>query len=219
MIDDIIDSYARTPLGRYLDIIALPQPDDDRGADYIVSVLAILYGMTEDAVLDLPLPEFRRRAEAAHFLTQPLPRSDGKRIAKAYRLGDLTLAPVTSAAKMTAAQYVDFQQLNSGDPQSLPAMLSCVLVPEGHRYGEGYDFADVRRAIADLLTVNEAEAISAFFLRRYLRSTLNTLTSFRLALRLLPRRKKTKETRELAEKVKALTDLLRAGAGWQTWTR
>lgn len=210
---DIIDSYDRLPLGKYLYILALPAPDGD-GSDYQVAVIAILTGMTPDGVLDLPLGDYKRAAEASHFLTQPVKTTPGKRMADTYRLGDLTLVPVRDARKMTAAQYIDFQSLLKGGEQQLPAMLAAVMVPEGHRYGDGYDFDEVRRAIRDHLTVTQAEQISAFFLKKFTDLTRTTLTSFRLALRLMPRKaRRTPEGRKLMEMTEAAIASLTDGGG------
>lgn len=211
---NVIDNYARLPLGKYLDILALPAPSDGDGSDYQVAVLAILAGLTEDEVLDLPLADYKRLAEVSHFLTQPVTVTDGKRLPSAYRLGDLTLVPVTDARRMTAAQYVDFQTLLKGGAEQLPALLSVVLVPQGHRYGDGYDFADVQRAVRDHLPVTDAEAISAFFLRKFKRSTMRILTSFRLALRMMPRKaRRTPEAKELTAMADRAIASLTDGAG------
>ena len=157
--DTIIDRYAVLPLGRYLDVLAL----DAGGDDYQVLVLAAIYGVTPDDILDLPLTNYKAIAEASHFLAEPLPESDGRRLPQSYRLGSWTLVPTRRARDLTAAQYIDFQGFVKGGMQALPQLLSCILVPEGCRYCDGYDPVAVQDAIRDCLPVADAEALSAFF--------------------------------------------------------
>ena len=47
--------------------------------------------------------------------------------------------------------------------RNLPAVLSCLLVPKGKTYGNGYDIADVQKAIRDYLSVTDALSLLAFF--------------------------------------------------------
>ena len=158
----IIDNYADLPVGKYLDILAANERDAD-DLDKQVATIAILADATEDDVLALPLDEYATLAQKAAFLTGEDKGSHA--VAKSYRLGGLELIPVADAAKVTAGQFIDFQQLTRDDgmERNLPAVLSCLLVPKGRTYGTGYDIADVQDAIRRHLSVTDALSLLAFF--------------------------------------------------------
>lgn len=158
----IIDSYADLPVGKYLDILAANARDAD-DLDKQVATIAILADVTEDDILALPLEEYADLAARSAFL-----RAEDKgshAVAKSYRLGALELIPAADAGKITAGQFIDFQQLTKDDglERNLPQILSCLLVPKGKTYGTGYDIADVQAAIRTYLSVTDALSLLAFF--------------------------------------------------------
>lgn len=218
----MIDSYKTLPLGKYIDIMQIPRNLSE--VDFNVKVVSILIDKPEDEVLDLPLPEFQKAVAAAQFLAAPVLGKDGrkpydgKRVADTYILGGFKLKLTKEPAKMNVAQYVDFQTFAKGDVlESMPQLLSCVLIPEGKTYNEGYDVAEVHKAIRENLPTSDAYALSAFFLRNFLQSTRNILTS---SLHQLRRKKnKTEKDKELIRKTEMTIVSLHGGAGLRTWMR
>lgn len=164
----MIQSYNDLPIGKYLDILALDK-DGLSDLDYQVAVVGILADLTPDEVLDLPLPEYQKHVAAAQFLTAPVlgkdGRSpyDGKRVPQSYTLAGLQLDLTTKAEKMTAAQYIDFQTFAKEPVKHQAELLSCVLIPHGKTYNDGYEITDVHKAIRENLSVAECYALSAFF--------------------------------------------------------
>ena len=216
----MITSYKELPLGLYLDILALPK--DGPELDYQVRVVAILNGMTEDEVLDLPLEKYKELAAAADFLTAPVLSDDGrhvhdgKRLPDAFTLGGEVLVLTRSTKEMVVAQYVDFQTFGR-DLAAIPSLLSCLLIPKGKTYNEGYDPAEVQRLIREYLPTSDAYAIAAFFLRTFAVSIRGTLTSS--LRRLKAKRKPTQKEKATIQETEALLRSLRGGAGLRTLTR
>ena len=207
----MIQNYNDLPLGKYLEILDIPT--DLPEMDFKVRVIALLADVSEDTILDQPLPRTMEQARSVNFLTQPLPKADGKRIASSYRLGDLELVPVKDVRKWTTAQFVDFQTfIRDQKATALPELYSCVLVPKGHTYGNGYDIADVHRAIREHLPVTAAQEISAFFLRQFGRLSRSILISSLPDLRKMART--NTKAKEMQKKVTELLPLLKSGDGW-----
>ena len=206
----MITSYNQLPLGRYLDILALGG-GDLQDVDYCARVLSILTGMAEDDILDQPIAETQKLARGAAFLLDELPAPSGKRLPASYVLGGMDLTVCRDVRKWSTAQFVDYQNL-AKDKDHLVELYSCVLVPKGCTYGNGYDIADVHKAVRDFLPVTAAMEISAFFLRRFLDYCSSILTS---SLRSL-RRVKDPKTMEVKKKAQALLPLLKSGAGLLT---
>lgn len=211
----MITTFADLTLGAMLRLTAIP--DDMDALDRQVAILAVLSGCTEDEILALPLAEYSRRVAASRFLDRDLPQRLPQR---SYKCGPFTLVPVKDFKKITTAQFVDFKTFTDqagGDERKLSALtvelLSCMLTPEGRDYCEGYDPIDVQAAIRDHLRADDAVALSAFFLSRWMRLSRRILTSSRR----IARRNKMTDTlakiRELTRSRKALTSTRPAGGG------
>lgn len=210
-----IDSYDKLPIGKYLAILALDKELPD--LEYKTEVVAILNGTTVEAVLDQPLTVTRDQMQAADFLLQPMPRHDGKKVASSYKLGGLTLIPCTNVRNWNTAQYIDYQTYaKNTSPKVIPELLSCVLVPKGCVYNSGYDITAVHQAIRDYLPVAEAQRISAFFLRKFLRYTRTILTYSLLDLKKIPKKERTAKQTELIRQTQRLVASLTAGGGFTT---
>lgn len=214
---DVIDSYARLPIGLYLDIVDVSRLDMDE-LDKQVRILSMLAGTTEAAILALPVPTYKEYVAAAAFLGQPCKEG---RIASSYKLGEFSLVPTTDIAKLTAAQYIDFQTLSREGESKTVELCSVFLVPKGCRYNDGYDIADVQRAIRENLTVQDVISLAAFFLTKYVASIVSSLTYCNRTIRRLKDPKAKAEIQARMTDAQAQLDRLRsmsAGDGLRTST-
>lgn len=206
---NIIDNYRDLPLGTYLGILARIEAEGGDELAAQVATIAALCGTEEAEVYALPLEEYKRLAAAAAFLKEPCP-DDLVRIADKYPCGEFTLVPVKDYAKLTVAQYVDFQAYARDAEHQLPGLLTALLVPEGKEYAEGYDVAKVRDAICRDLNVADALGLAAHFFAYASRSIASTLTySRKLARRMKAGPEKTAlltRTAELARLLQSAGD-------------
>lgn len=216
----MIQDFEHLTLGAMLRLSAIPEDIDP--LDRQVAILAVLSGCTEDEILALPLNIYSARVAASRFLDQDLPQRLPQR---SYKCGNFTLEPVRDFKHITTAQFVDFKAFTdqaAGDKDKLSQMtvelLSCMLVPKGHTYCDDYDPVDVQAAIRDNLRADDAVALSAFFLARWMRYSRRILTSSR---RIAARRKR----RDLLRKIGQLRTMRRrmlspsAGGGSASSTR
>lgn len=163
----IIDNYRNLPIGKYLEIVALAQDESVDALEQQVKTIAILTGMTEDDILSLPIMEYKALAAKTKFLEKEY---DGKlQVAKSYGLGGMELVPVKDFTKITTAQYVDFQTFSKESEKYIVESLSTLLIPKGKKYNDGYDIADVHRAIRENLSVADVLSLSAFFLKKWVK--------------------------------------------------
>lgn len=216
----MITTFADLTLGAMLRLYAIP--DDMDALDRQVAILAVLSDQTEDEILALPLAEYSRRVAASRFLDRDLPQRLPQR---SYKCGPFTLVPVKDFKKITTAQFVDFKTFTDqagGDERKLSALtvelLSCMLTPEGRDYCDGYDPIDVQAAIRDHLRADDAVALSAFFLARWMRWSHRILTSSRRAARKAGRKdllEKIRQTRTLGRTIRSR----RSGGGSASSTR
>ena len=164
----ISDNYRNLPIGKYLEILELSQDENVDALKQQVKTISILTGMTEDDVLALPIMQYKELARKTKFLENGY---DGKlQVAKSYGLAGMDLIPVKDFAKITTAQYIDFQNLSKEGDKYLVETLSTLLIPKGKKYMDGYEIEDVRQAIRENLSVADVLSLSAFFLTKFVKS-------------------------------------------------
>ena len=205
----IIDNYHRLPIGKYLDIVNLCDTEMD-DVDRKVKIVAILTGLTDDEVLNLPITEFTECCAKAKFLDKQCPENLIPGVSRSYPIGGFVLLPVTDIRKITTAQYIDFKTFEKDKEHKFVEMLSCFLVPRGKEYNEGYDILDVHNAIREEMSVAEVLALLAFFFKSWEKLIRSTLTSsIREAMKIDP-----EGTRKLVmEKTKKYLDSKTSGDG------
>ena len=211
----IVSDYRDLTIGKYTSEILpiVKKASDMEPLDLQIALIAALNGMTEQEVLNLPVPEYTQYALATKFLERPLDTSKAGRIASRYTLGDFTLVPVRDFEKMTAGQFIDFQQLCADVEKNAVALLSVYLVPEGKCYNDGYDIREVQRAIADHLSVQDSMEVLAFFLAKSLKLQADSLYYSKGLLKGIRNRKTRKE---IWQKIQETVTLLENGGGSQT---
>lgn len=169
----MIDNYEALDLGRYMKIDRILRAPAEE-IDKQVQIVAILADMTEREVLLMPLADYTALAMRAAFLGGKCEHkeADGAPIS----VGGMNLIPTKDFTKITTAQYVDFQTFAKDFPSTLPELLSCFLVPEGKNYNDGYEVADVQKAVREI-TLPVALGLTAFFFKQYNASIVDSLTS------------------------------------------
>lgn len=130
--------------------------EDD--TERVFRLAEIIFG--ED-VTNLPLKEFNDKVKQLVFLKEEIPNKiPPKKIevnGRKYFLDCLL-------GNITTAQYVDFtNQSNTGD---LSKMLSVFVIPEGHKYNDGYDMLQVMDDI-NSLPIPIVNSIAFFFSRQF----------------------------------------------------
>lgn len=129
----------------------------DNDEERMIEVAQLLLG---EEVLDLPVAEFSKKVKELDFLQSEMPSGiPPKKITvngRKYFL-DCLLGNVSTA------QYIDFT--NHSKTNDICKMLSVFLIPEGHKYNDGYDILQVMNDIKDLpvTVVND----TAFFFGRH----------------------------------------------------
>lgn len=140
----------------------------DGDEERMIEIAELLLG---ESVLDLPVAEFAKKVNELNFLKEPIPTNVPPKKVKVngrnYYLDCLL-------GNITTAQYVDFT--NHAKTNDICKMLSVFLIPEGHKYNDGYDMMEVMNDINDLpiTVVNDA----AFFFGRHFSVFMKNLQSY-----------------------------------------
>ena len=203
----MITNYKELPLGKYMDIIAAVEKEEDP-LKRQVTMIAMLNDLTEDEVLNRPLAEYKEKVVAASFMQQPCPENL-MRAAEMVRLGKWELKATKDYRKILTSQYVDYLSFIKDAEHNIPQILSVFLIPKGCKYNEGYDIVEVQAAIRQNMSVADALGMAAFFLEGYVASIKASLGFSRRALRRVKGNRKEEMTAELER----LTNLLQNGDG------
>lgn len=206
----MIQTYDALMVGKYEEIMRAQRFNADDINRRNLAILSILTDKSEDDLLELPVPKFRELMDKAAFLRLPMRPAP---LLKSYNLGRMTLRPCADIQKMTTAQYIDFQTFAKQPEDMTAELLSCFLLPEGHRYNVDYDIFEVQRAIREYLPVTAAHGLLAFFLTKSERSTITIL---RYSAKVLKRANRKKNDPRIAEATMQLMrsiHSLRAGVG------
>lgn len=171
---DIIDSYNKLTLGKYMEIQEVSRNESLEDIDKQVQILSILTGVAEDEILHLPIQDYKELVAKSSFLDPE--NINYHPVAKKYLLGKFELIPCRDFRKIETCQYIDFQTYAPDLDKYLVEFLSVILVPKGHRYNEGYDILEVQKAIREEMSVSDGVSLAGFFLtwcRKSIKDSLN----------------------------------------------
>ena len=113
------------------------------------------------------------------------------------KLPNYDLVVMKDVTKINVAQYVDFQNfIKMPLREGMEKILSIFLIPEGCKYNEGYDIIDLQKVIRENISFRVAEGLLSFFLNRYGRSLVHSLTYCKHQMKKM----KNKEMMEKLEK-------------------
>lgn len=206
----MIDSYNKLTIGKFIEL----QDMDYTGMSEIdiqVKIISILAEMDEDAVMDLPLPEYKELASATKFLSTP-PKYEAK-LPKKIVIDGREFNVISDIKKMTAGQYIDYQTyIGLKDNKYLPHILSCFVIPKGEKYGDS-NTEEIIQLFTDKLNILSALSISAFFLHEWQSLTKATLLYLTWKLKRMKKKEKNKEVKEKMEKAISLLNTIRSGDG------
>ena len=129
--------------------------------DDVEKAIALAELMFGENITDLPLAEFNSVVRKLKFLQEEMPNTvppkkleiNGRKYYTDCLLGNIS-----------TAQYVDFT--NHSKTNDTAKILSCFIIPEGHKYNDGYDMQQVIGDIEEM-PVPTAFSISFFFARQF----------------------------------------------------
>jgi len=158
-------TYKDISIKQYLALTELAEEADNRDMLSLqVGEIAIIFNMTEDDVLSLPLPEYQKKVKEIQFLSTP-PKRNPHRISK-IKINGKPYDVATDVRKLTAGQFIDYNTfVKMKDDKYLPHIISVFVTPEGKKYGD-YDM-DAHIEEVSCLDLQTALDLSFFFLSKY----------------------------------------------------
>ena len=169
-----------------------------------LELIALVNGVGLDDILNMPISKLQSHYRDIEFLEQepkiPLMKRSYEINGTRYRVW---------WQELTCAMYIDFKQMADTYYKNLPQFLTIFLIPEGHRYGDGYDLQKAAQDLA-LMSIVDARAVCGFFLTAYGISTRLFLRSSVRRLRRMANSSKDPKEREILQGVLAEVEKLRS---------
>lgn len=195
----VFESWEQLTVGQYEELLRIVAEHPDDSAKYIVEYLYDVPNADH-----LPLAEYGCYVTGLRkFVGNPISKSRLTPSAVYHLHGREYRVDITPTA-FTVAQYTDLTNYLERKG-SLTDLLTVVLIPDGHQYGDGYDMQRVRDDISDL-PLEAGLAVIGFFARwsrASIKTFLRSLTSKTM------KGKVTEELRvKLEEEVQTLFNLL-----------
>lgn len=183
------------------------------GDDYDLQLVSILSGIPVENLEAMPLPEFQDIKSRVDWVKrEPMPDVHERTRYVIDGPGPFHVFQVEiDIRRWNAGQYIDYQNLGgyTETPEAMAAVLCCYLVPDGHTYGDGYDFDALKAFFVDHFPALDAFALHNFFVMRSLSSITSTKTSWVLVR---AARSKT-EKRRMRALLRQIRDLTTNGGG------
>lgn len=197
--------YKDIMVGKYVDLMATIKDYSGAELGLHCELIAIVYDMTEDEVLDLPISKFEEYEREISFLyKKPKFKS---RIPNKVVLNGRKYDIVKDANKLTAAQFIDYNtycELPDRD-YHIAQILSVFLIPEGEKYGH-YDIEPVINEITNYLDIQTALDICFFFRKKSLKSIERTVFFLQAWTKMMQR--KAKKNPKMKEKLMEIQENL-----------
>lgn len=172
----IKERWSDITIAEYERIVETIKSTDDE-IERLTGVISVLSGVDEDEIADMPIAEIARIGKKLDFLNS----FDFNKNAtyKSLVIDGETL--VLSTKNMTVAQYVDFQASWSAETKDLARIISICYVPKGKTYNKDYDIEELIKKIRNNVSIDKANSI-AFFLLKRLMGLTNTTVRFLVAV-------------------------------------
>lgn len=130
-------------INQYLQIQKIIASDADEFSK-IASIVKLIYNLDYDTI---PMAEATQYIQEVTSLLQMKLEPENRN--KYYKLDNIRYK-VIPLEEMTLSQFMDYQSLAATDDDHLVDVISVCLVPVGHKYNDGYDMEETKKAIGNM---------------------------------------------------------------------
>lgn len=169
-------SWKDITISRFIAAYDILQLNFDSELDKEVAYMAAICNTTEEAILKLPIPEFKRLAKELQFVSDL--ESIGTRFPKWFAINGRAFRPIADMTKVTAGQYTDlshFTQQEDGIIHNLHNIMAVVCLPFFQRQYKGYKHERLAAFFKENMSMSIAYPIALFFCAVFLISIPDTL--------------------------------------------
>ena len=156
------DSWSKLPIGKYEKIKEIIREGVEDGD---IEILAVLCDCPVDDILNSPISDVWALRDKAKFLSKSLNIKE-RLFFKSIKIDGVKYNIHTDFKDITTAQYIDFQTFYQDYEKNYCNVLATFIIPEGHKYNDGYDALETAEIFREKLSVEVAENACFFFASR-----------------------------------------------------
>lgn len=187
-------------LSHYKRLFEIIRKDWENELDMNLAMVSVLSDIPIEDITNMEVNKLQEFINNLKFIETPY---KPKTPETTYNIGNKEYKVFFNVNKMTASQYIDFQNFYKQYDDFMPNLAACFLLPNGKKYGEDYDPIDEAEFLNTHLTIDIFSDIMFFFVNLLQVSTLSTLHSSEREMK-----KRLRKTRDKLERRKLLKSLI-----------
>lgn len=162
-------------------------------------IISVIFGISDP--MELSPTEFSKYVEQLSFLKNPIPE---KKLCNSYNINGTLYNFKGNIMEVSMGQLMDWRQFSTKEPIDYAECLSVFMIPDGHKYNDGYDMTKVIEDIKSL-PIGDVLKLWNFFLAAQVLFTETLIDYFKRLLKKtnLPKEKK----QEIKEKLNQLNEI------------
>ena len=206
-MENIKKSWKDITITDYKQIMKILEREYDSPLEKDMAVCALLNGISEEDMYAMDFAQGRKMLSEMEWMKKDFAFNRHWNL-KHLNINGKRCRMYQNIESLSMAQYLDFENFWEKRDECMGNVLACFIVPEGHKYNEGYDVVQFAQELEDTLSIEEWNSIAFFLLRSW-------STSIRCSLRygewqMLKMRWKTKDETQKKEISKAIRQMRQA---------
>lgn len=196
----MIKSWNEMNLAHYRKLLDVIRKEWENELDMNLAMVSVLSDIPIEDITNMEVNKLQEFINNLKFIETPY---KPKTPETTYNIGNKEYKVFFNVNKMTASQYIDFQNFYKQYDDFMPNLAACFLLPNGKKYGEDYDPIDEAEFLNTHLTIDIFSDIMFFFVNLLQVSTLSTLHSSEREMK-----KRLRKTKDKLERRKLLKSLI-----------
>lgn len=181
----------------YRRIVDISNRELDSDMEKDIAVLAVMCDCDERDMYNLPVYELQTLLNEMGWIKEEF-TFDRNFKARKIKINGVNYDVQPDIDKFTVAQYMDFQNFwnRRKDNRYIGNLLAVFIVPEGHKYNDGYDVMELAQTLENTLSIKFYNEVCFFFIKNWMSSIKASIIYSDWNLRKTIRRTKDKEKRK-----------------------
>ena len=163
----VYQSWNDLSISQYKKLCEIDKREWDSDMEKQIARAAFVMGIDERDMYDLSVSEMKAILAQAEWIYKDF-NFDLKWHKKTLKINDKVCKVFQSIESLSVAQYLDFQNFWEDRDNQQGNVMACFVVPENHKYGEGYDVREFAQEIEDNISIEEWNSFAFFLLKNWL---------------------------------------------------
>lgn len=193
----LYNSWESVPLKVYDEIVKVTNNEDLSPMQKNIEVISLLSNIPSEEIWNMDINKVKKLSIKASFINEF--DFDRNNKPKSLTINNMKCTIKYNLNDFSFAQFQDFQTFyQMGTDKYLQNILATIIIPDGKKYGDGYDLDEFTEHLYNEISITDAQTVMFFFTKSLLHSLDHTRTY------LISQMKKEVKKMENSEKKKEL---------------